>query len=78
MTDPTIVRERLDASIAGWTSGRLGVLDAIAVDVETELAHLEASLDVPEDDEPGREALKSRLRSLRDATSELRHSPATR
>jgi hypothetical protein len=44
------------------------VLAAIRADVETELAHLEASVDVPDDDEPAREFLRTRLRSLRAAT----------
>ncbi|QWF20449.1 hypothetical protein KM427_15820 [Nocardioides sp. LMS-CY] len=55
------------------TSDR-GVLAAIRADVETELAHLEASADLPNDDEPGRELLATRLRSLRDATSSLEGS----
>lgn len=44
------------------------VLAGIRVDVDTELAHLEGSVDVPEDDEPSREFLGTRLRSLRAAT----------
>lgn len=54
------------------------VLAAIRADVETELVHLEASADLPNDDEPGREYFATRIRSLRDATAALEQAPGER
>ncbi|MDF1605461.1 hypothetical protein [Nocardioides sp. YIM 152315] len=54
------------------------VLAAIRADVENELAHLEASADLPNDDEPAREYFETRIRSLRDATAALEQAPEER
>jgi hypothetical protein len=63
---------RHEPSRRSRTSEMLAAIDA---DVEAELAHVEASADPEDDDEPEREVFATRLRSLRDAIASVEQAP---